>query len=254
MFASVRTRLFRAFGDWAIKRAMRTPYTHLFHDDGRPYMERFWLLRVGMPKNWRRSEQRVRNLEYDATNLHGVGMHWLAREKEQIATTIRSELYPRFGIRIHRIMSSDDRAFHDHPWSFTTLILRGGYTEYRPTGFDPELVTVADDYDGSAPTEYNMHLVRRFEAGSLIRHRAADWHYLVLDQGSEAWTMFCTGRKQQGWGFLVDGLLKVPYALYLRKRKERMVRDAQWHPEALAALHSAGTPPAVFNTIKGQKA
>lgn len=42
---------------------------------------------------------------------------------------------PWFGLYFHRIMRSDmGRHFHDHPWSFLSLILRGGYTEHTPRG------------------------------------------------------------------------------------------------------------------------
>lgn len=220
MFAYLRARLFRAFADWAIQRAMRTPYFHLFHDDGRPYMQRFWLLRIGMPKGWRKTEQMARDLEL------AVGSVWandslLGHASQKLAAEIRAKLYPRFGIRIHRIMSSDDRAFHDHPWNYTTLILRGGYTEVTPTGFQPHQIALSENYDGSDPVTYTEHTAVRYDAGSLLRRKANSWHYLVLDPGTEAWTLFCTGRKRQTWGFLADGLLKVPYGLYLRRRRER---------------------------------
>lgn len=156
--APSNSRLFRAFGDWAIRRAMRTPYFHLFHDDGRPYMERFWLLRIGKSR----------------LNENG-------------------ESYPWFGIRIHHIQSSDERVFHDHPWNFITLILRGGYTEKRPVGSD------------------------RHTAGSIRFMRATQWHFLLLGPGADAWTCFITFRKRQSWGFLVDGK-KVPWREYLAQR------------------------------------
>lgn len=39
------------------------------------------------------------------------------------------------GARIHNILrSDDDRALHDHPFSFLTVILRGGYWEYLADG------------------------------------------------------------------------------------------------------------------------
>lgn len=43
---------------------------------------------------------------------------------------------PWFGVYLHHIyLPDDDRAPHDHPWGFATMILRGGYTElvhHRP--------------------------------------------------------------------------------------------------------------------------
>lgn len=228
MFDASRNHLFNAFADWAIRRAMRTPYFHLFHDDGRPYMERFWLLRIGMPRGWRQLEADVKSMEACARAHELVaGKAAAAAGKAAAAgrwaraTEWRAQLYPRFGICIHRIQSSDARAFHDHPWNFTTLILRGGYTEYTPSGIDASQITLASEYDGSEPVTYTRHCAVRYRAGQVLRRRASAWHYLQLEPGAETWTMFCVGRKRHRWGFLVDGLLKVPYDIYLRARAAR---------------------------------
>lgn len=78
--------------EWLIRRAKRTPYTHL-----PGYMNRWWLFRAGH------------------SGRHG-----------------QSGEYPRFGIRIHEILRSDmDMNPHDHPWAFVTFILKGGYFERR---------------------------------------------------------------------------------------------------------------------------
>ena len=40
---------------------------------------------------------------------------------------------PWFTLRLHNILQSDEgRDHHDHPFDFTSLILRGGYVEHRP--------------------------------------------------------------------------------------------------------------------------
>lgn len=229
MFAATRKRLFTAFADWVIKRAMRTPYTHIFHDDGRPYMQRYWLLRLGMPAGWRNTEYLASVFEHEAAVCMSHGESCQAEELRERAARMRESLYPRFGMRVHRIMSSDERAFHDHPWNFTTLILRGGYTEFTPSGIDPSQVTVslglADDYDGEPPATFVNYVAVRYHAGQVLRHKAGDWHYLRLPLGQDAWTLFCTGPRRQRWGFLVDGLMKVPYDLYLLRRRERAQRD-----------------------------
>jgi hypothetical protein len=39
------------------------------------------------------------------------------------------------GFRLHNIIKSDsDRELHDHPFTFVTFILKGGYTEYLADG------------------------------------------------------------------------------------------------------------------------
>ncbi|MGC1549862.1 MAG: hypothetical protein WA777_15175 [Rhodanobacter sp.] len=190
MFDAIKTRLLLAFGNWAIQRAMRTPYLHLYHDDGRPYMERYWLFRIGQSRQYPDED---------------------------------SETCPLFSIRVHRIVSSDDRTFHDHPWNYTTLILRGGYTEVTPRWgiIQPYMITMADDYDGHDPCLYNTNNGVRYEAGSVLRRKADNWHFLELNPGEEAWTMFIMGPKRQDWGFLVDGLVKVFWRDYLARREAR---------------------------------
>lgn len=101
---------------------------------------------------------------------------------------IRRTLFwtPWVRIYLHEIRRSDDDVFlHCHPWSFTSLILLGGYVEYVPC-FTSE---------------------RR--AGSLIMHAAEDAHRIQLRQdkfGNEipAWTLVFCGRKKREWGFFTE--------------------------------------------------
>jgi hypothetical protein len=204
--ASPNNRLFRAFGNWVIRRAMRTPYTHLFHDDGRPYMERFWLWRIGMPRGWQQLEKDVASMEAEARQCEMLFGREKAEGRWQKAAKWREQLYPKFAIRIHHIQSGDDRVFHDHPWNFATLILRGAYKETVP--LTPE--------GGVRVTTWHW-------AGTLRLVRASQWHYLSFQEnpellfGREAWTLFITFPKRQSWGFLVDGV-KVPWREYLAQR------------------------------------
>ncbi len=85
--------------NWLIRRAQRTPYTHIYDPDGSLYMERWWLFNP-----YPGSEQSKR-------------WDWLP------------------SIRIHRIHRPDqDRHFHNHPWSARTFILAGWYDEERLGG------------------------------------------------------------------------------------------------------------------------
>ena len=43
----------------------------------------------------------------------------------------RGEHFP-FNIFLHKFLKSDIDDLHDHPWPYATLILRGGYWEWRP--------------------------------------------------------------------------------------------------------------------------
>jgi len=156
---------------WLIRRALRTPYLHLAG-----YMDRWWLV------------------PYRATIVHADG------ETHGTGPVGRRRplawLLQRLGIavRVHHILRSDSgRVPHDHPWPYLTVILRGGYTEVR--------------YDGRGfPTGRKWH-----GPGSVLFRRANSWHRLDLPEGRTAWTLFLTGRKEQTWGFMTLGGIKVPY-------------------------------------------
>jgi len=116
--------------------------------------------------------------------------------------------YNRLGpaARIHHILRSDnDRAFHDHPWPYVTIILRGGYWEVTPQ-YDSSGVYIREDRQWYGP-------------GSVLMRRAKSWHRLELPEGQPAWTLFITGRRQQTWGFLTHPAAKVPHNHYLSMKE-----------------------------------
>ncbi len=87
---------------------------------------------------------------------------------------------PWFTVRLHHILRSDsDRHLHDHPWSFWSFLLSGGYVEVTPAG---------------------QRYCPRF---SLVRRKATDIHRLVLTK--PVWTLVVSGPKVREWGFTVDG-------------------------------------------------
>lgn len=82
-----------------------------------------------------------------------------------------------FSLRLHRWRASDDeRAFHDHPWWFLTLVLRGGYVDVSPSGED------------------------RLRPGSWRFRPALHRHTVRVDPGG-AWTLMLTGPDLRRWGF-----------------------------------------------------
>jgi len=104
--------------------------------------------------------------------------------------------------RIHHILKSDDdRAFHDHPWPYMTIILKGGYWEVTPS-YD-----MSGLYTGEKRTWHG--------AGSVLFRKAKTWHRLEIPEGEQTWTLFVTGKWQQKWGFMPNPKTKVPYKEYL---------------------------------------
>lgn len=99
---------------------------------------------------------------------------------------VRYYLLPRnpyFNVYLHHFLrSDDDRALHDHPWWFVSLILKGSYIEHRENGYS----------------------YRR--GGSVAVRRPDVLHRVELlrpDGFRElpAWTLFFTGPKVREWGF-----------------------------------------------------
>lgn len=162
--------------DWIIAKANKTPYWHL---EG--YMERFWLI----PYIGSGSERDI-----------GCGpVSWLRRPIARIAQLFN------ISIRVHHILrSDDDRAFHDHPWPYLTIILKGGYWEIQPC-FSSGI------YQGDTKAWRG--------AGSILLRKANSWHRLEVEPNIDCWTLFSTGKYKQSWGFLVSPKAKVHYREFL---------------------------------------
>lgn len=119
--------------------------------------------------------------------------------------------YNRFfpAVRIHEILRSDlprspERPavdFHDHPWTYVTVLLRGSYTEVTPI-FDKSGL-----YKGERRVKYGP--------GSVLFRRARSWHYLECDSGTVT-TLFITGQYQRKWGFLLKNDAKMAYDEYFK--------------------------------------
>lgn len=163
-----------------IRRALRSPYSHI-----NDYMARYWIVPYRDPSA-------------------GEGCGPVSFWRRPFARLIQ-----HFGIavRIHHIKRSDnDRAFHDHPWWYVTLLLRGGYFEVQPK-YKQGL------YCGET------HTWRR--PGTVLFRRAKSWHRLVLVNGSSAWTLFITGPKTRAWGFLAEPRHKIYWRDYLKDREAK---------------------------------
>lgn len=171
-------KLFDRLATWLISRAQRTPYEHL-----PGYMDRWWLVpyrnevRSGSgPVTWRRPVAKLLQF-FD------------------------------IAVRVHVIKRSDSgRAFHDHPWPYLTILLRGGYWE----------VTPMFDASGLYQGERRVY----FGPGSVLFRRAKSWHRLELPQHDTVTTLFITGPWRQKWGFLPQPASKV----YFKEYDDRVAR------------------------------
>ncbi|HEY0915397.1 MAG TPA: hypothetical protein VGE22_11045 [Solimonas sp.] len=93
--------------------------------------------------------------------------------------------------RLHHILREDtDRAHHDHPWGFVSLVLRGWYIERRPRRQNQH--PALDD------TEY-VDTLRR--PGSLMFRRATDRHKIIEVAPNGAVTHCWFFGRDRRWGF-----------------------------------------------------
>jgi hypothetical protein len=101
-------------------------------------------------------------------------------------------------------LKSDPDDVHDHPWPYATLILKGGYWEWRP--------------QFNSNGQKTGEIAKWCGAGSFRCAGANTYHRVELDPDVECWTLFMPGRKQRDWGFLVRNQW-VQWEQYLATRK-----------------------------------
>lgn len=83
-----------------------------------------------------------------------------------------------FAIKIHQILLSDHDCHHDHPWSFITLLLKGGYVEHTPKGS------------------------KLYGPGNILYRPAEYIHRLEIHQ--PCWSFVITFKKVRKWGFFTN--------------------------------------------------
>jgi len=83
-----------------------------------------------------------------------------------------------FNIFLHKIFLSDSDDMHDHPWSFVSIILKGGYWEYSEYG-------------------------KKWRGVGSIAYRPAErFHRIELDNNKPVWTLCFVGPFKRNWNFL----------------------------------------------------
>jgi len=105
---------------------------------------------------------------------------------------------------LHNIQGPDEPCFHDHPWSFRSVVLSGGYKEMRPGFGDQRIVT-----DRMAGTTREMN--------------ATDPHY-ISEVLPNTWTRIITGPVVRHWGFYDAAGQWVLHSDYEGNRKVKVIR------------------------------
>ncbi len=119
---------------------------------------------------------------------------------------------PWFGVFVHAILEPDrDRHPHDHPWTFRSLILRGGYTE--------EIYPIPTS--GVLELDGVTHHNRR--PGGLHHMQRGKVHRIKTINGPTT-TLVLVGRLTDSWGFLTeDGFIN--WREYLNEPDARHIED-----------------------------
>jgi hypothetical protein len=109
-----------------------------------------------------------------------------------------------FNVFLHKFLKSDPDDVHDHPWSYATLILKGGYWEWIPQ-FNSAGEKIGEVAAWRGPGHFRIS-------------PANSYHRIELDPAVTAWTLFMPGVKQRDWGFLVRNQW-IQWEEYLKQRK-----------------------------------
>jgi hypothetical protein len=97
---------------------------------------------------------------------------------------------PWFGIYIHEILGPDcDRDLHDHPWNFTSFVLRGAYTEEYQE--DPQHMLEPDS---------TLTVIQQWKRGTRHHMPTTAAHRIIKVEPGTV-TLVLVGPKTRDWGF-----------------------------------------------------
>lgn len=193
--------------------AKRRRPDQIIGEPDKPYLLRWWISRHPQP-----------DVIAAATGLRRKYLEWRAKNGG--------------GLYLHLFLQSDeDRALHDHPWPWVSLILDGKYREHRH-----EDEYEASDWKGSSDVETHLtydprgerhydtllHVIRVYEQGSLRSGTAEGAHRIELYASptpnelsdlfpwmteeeayniykapafKPVWSLFAMGPYERTWGF-----------------------------------------------------
>lgn len=112
-----------------------------------------------------------------------------------------------FNVFIHKFLKSDHSDVHDHPWSYFTWIIKGGYFEWSP------------EPDGRILREWFGRWHWRFR-------KATSKHRIELQEGITPWTLFIAFKHKREWGFYPNGKF-VLHTKYLEEKGKEIVQNTK---------------------------
>lgn len=126
------------------------------------------------------------------------------RDDEMYLTRWRIISTPFAALFLHRIGTPDSRpTLHDHPWSFVSILLRGGYTEIR--------------------LDKHTHQLRRRYVRFVNVMRRDDAHYIERIHGGPVWSLLLVGRRRRVWGYWRPVLTNGRHPVVLSNERGKVV-------------------------------
>jgi hypothetical protein len=108
-----------------------------------------------------------------------------------------------FSIYLHQFLRSDRDTYHDHPWSFSTYVVSGAYTEHKPK--------VVAQFCGRDVVDWKQDTLffRSIVQNRFVNRQSTDFHWVEI-QGNytyeERWnaptTICLIGKRTKTWGFI----------------------------------------------------
>jgi hypothetical protein len=111
---------------------------------------------------------------------------------------------PWFSIYIHGIYKADeDKHMHDHPWNYTSFVLRGFFSERMPA---------RDGRKG----RYDTLILG---PGKFVGRKAEQFHKIEQLHSPSVYTLFFTGRRRRDLGYLTE-IGWMDHKTYRKKKHE----------------------------------
>ena|SRR5688572_13574540 len=132
---------------------------------------------------------------------------------------------PWFAIYLHCIRMPDaDRHLHDHPWSFVSIVLRGGYDEQRPRRnlWPAEVAEVEPRQLPYKRLQIPCRTVRRGWL-SVARRKATDLHRVLNLHRVPTWTLLFVSGRTRDWGFVTQDRGWVDHETYFHPKSREQV-------------------------------
>jgi hypothetical protein len=149
--------------------AASRPYSHLKHNDGSPYMDRWWL----MPR-------------------------WMLAPDETGHLFPKDRWWVPLKIRLHHIHTADyDRDLHDHPADYRTLLIDGYYREENVLG-ERNLYLAGQSRCARAET---FHRIQEVSYGGV-------WTIFIMGKKRLSWGFLVGGHKVPWRKYVSKGLAK----------------------------------------------